>query len=413
MPIKNIGEAINYGSFEAGLSGLSSGSFIAFPLNLNSGRMEYSVNPNLGNFNNSLINAPTGQATIWVLPDPGVPVATILVSNGGGGQKIHGNLEIIDGNLFVDDGNIQVLIGDLLMSNGNVSLTSGNVSVTTGNVSVTTGNMEVHNGNILADSGFIQAGANGSSGYFICYPPTSASGSLILSPTDNSGNFDVEITNAAHAQNSICSIPDTGYPTSNFILSNSVNGQTILSATSSATPGNITSLTSTMTTTATTMTSGSLVALEGLSNCISASGGSIYGVQGKIIPTGTLSSTSLVSAVFGQFDLSGATITSGQLATIWGDMGTTATSGTYSGLRGIAMTNTTTAICHSQVYLYGGATNLFELVDNSGALGPTYFVNAGISVGSAGDPLHCNASKVLKITVDGTDYWLPLFASNS
>ena len=193
----------------------------------------------------------------------------------------------------------------------------------------------------------------------------------------------------------------------------STAGQTIETETSSATPGTLRALRGLTTGTASVQTSGNLVGVRGEVDMVGASGGFFYGTQGKVIPTGTLSGSAWIAGVFGQFDLSGATLTAAQTATLWGDYGTTATAGTYSGARGIAMTNTTAAILNSQMYLYGGATNLLELVDNNALVGATYFVNAGTSAGSAGDTTKCNASKALKITVNGTNYWLPLFASNS
>jgi hypothetical protein len=102
------------------------------------------------------------------------------------------------------------------------------------------------------------------------------------------------------------------------------------------------------------------------------------------------------------------------LATIWGDWGATGgTATSMTGARGYAFTNTTSNVLNAQFYMYGPATNWFELDDNSGAYGASYFVAAGTSSGSAGDTSHCNASKVLKITMNGTNYWIPLFASNS
>jgi len=207
--------------------------------------------------------------------------------------------------------------------------------------------------------------------------------------------------------------PVANEPSAEVILNTSVNGQTITSPNASATPGTLRAIRGLVTDSIAVITSGNLVGVRGEADIVGASGGFVYGVQGKVIPTGTISGSVWVAGVFGQFDLSSATVTTGQLACIWGDMGVTATSGTYAGLRGIAMTNTTAAICNAQVYLYGGATNFLELVDNNGVVGATYFVAAGTSGGSAGDAAHCAASKVLKITVNGVDYWLPLFASNS
>lgn len=193
----------------------------------------------------------------------------------------------------------------------------------------------------------------------------------------------------------------------------STAGQTISVETSSATPGTLRAIRGLATGEASVQTSGNLVGVRGEVDMVGASGGFFYGTQGKVIPTGTLSGSAWIAGVFGQFDLSGATLTDAQTATIWGDYGATATAGTYAGARGIAMTNTTAAKLNAQLYLYGGATNLLELVDNNALVGATYFVAAGTSAGSAGDTTKCNASHVLKITVNGTNYWLPLFASNS
>ena len=211
-----------------------------------------------------------------------------------------------------------------------------------------------------------------------------------------------------------CTITDSGITlVPAYITPSNTSGQVISASTSSATPGIIRALTGNMTSTATVMTSGNIVGVRGSVTCVGASGGFIYGTQGKVISTGTLSSSVWVSGLFGQLDVSSATITSGQLAAVWADYGTTASAGTYAGARLYAGTNTTAAILNSNLYLYGAATNIFELVDNNALSGPTYFVNAGTSAGSAGDTSKCNASKVLKITVNGTNYWIPLFASNS
>jgi hypothetical protein len=181
----------------------------------------------------------------------------------------------------------------------------------------------------------------------------------------------------------------------------------------SATPGTVRTYTGKMVETATTMTSGNIVGVRGEVDYVGASGGFIYGVQGKVFSTGTSSGSVWVAGVFGQFDLSAATPGAAQFATIWGDYGTTATAGTYTGARGIAMTNTTAAILNSQLYLYGAATNLLELDDNHGLSGATYFVAAGTGSGSWGHATVPPATFVLKITVNGTNYWLPLASSNS
>ena len=182
----------------------------------------------------------------------------------------------------------------------------------------------------------------------------------------------------------------------------------------SATPGTVRAIVGSMTETATVMTSGNIVGVRGTVNMVGASGGFVYGVQGKVIPTGTLSGSEWTAGLFGQLDISNATINAGQAAPIWGDYGTT--SGTLTnqtGLYGIAMTNTTAAVLAGQLYLYGGATNLMLLNTNAGLSGVTYFKNSGTSAGSWGNATPPTPSKVLQISVDGTLYYLPLVAQNT
>ena len=186
------------------------------------------------------------------------------------------------------------------------------------------------------------------------------------------------------------------------------------SSTASATPGTIRALIGSITGSNSVMTSGNLVGARGVANIVGASGGFIYGAQGKVISTGSLSGSSWSAGVFGQLDISAATINAGQVAPIWGDYG--ASSGTLtdqSGLYGIAMTNTTAAVLAGQLYLYGGAQNLMLLNTNAGLSGVTYFKNAGTSAGSWGNAVPPTPSKVLTISVDGVQYYLPLVAQNT
>lgn len=190
--------------------------------------------------------------------------------------------------------------------------------------------------------------------------------------------------------------------------------QTSADTTSSATPGTIRAFVGKMTGTASVMTSGNIVGVRGEVDYVGASGGFIYGVQGKIIPTGTLSGSSWNAGLFGQVDISHATINAGQIAPIWGDYGST--SGTLSdqtGMYGIAMTNTTAAVLEGQVYLYGGAQNLLYLSTNAGLSGVTYFKTAGSTSGSWGNASYPTVTKVLKISIDGTAYYLPIVAQNT
>lgn len=166
--------------------------------------------------------------------------------------------------------------------------------------------------------------------------------------------------------------------------------------TSSATPGTIRDIYGRVVETATTMTSGNLVGVRGEVDLVGASGGFIYGVQGKVTPTGTLSGSVWAPAVFGQYDLSAATLNAGQIAAIWGDMG--ATGGTFTNVTGARMfagTNTiATLTLNSMIYLYGKATSLLELSGSSS----TY-----ITTGAATPSGTINK---IAITIDGVVFYL-------
>ena len=181
-----------------------------------------------------------------------------------------------------------------------------------------------------------------------------------------------------------------------FLLTTSTTGQTVSSTSASATPGTLRSLLGLTTDSDSVVTSGNLVGLRGEVDMVGASGGFFYGTQGKVIPTGTLSGSAWTAGIFGQLDISAATINAGQTAPVWADYG--ATSGTISDATGMRMfsgTNTTAATLNAMDYRYGKASNLFELSGNAG----TY-----ISAGGAGTP--SGTIKKIAITIDGVQYYL-------
>jgi hypothetical protein len=207
-------------------------------------------------------------------------------------------------------------------------------------------------------------------------------------------------------------LTDSGVLLSQVILTTSTAGQSISVATSSATPGSIRAIRGLITETASTMTSGTLAGARGEVDLVSASAGFVYGTQGKIIPTGTLSGSVWVAAIFGQFDVSAATVNAGQLAAIWGDWGTTgATATNLTGCRGIAFTNTTSNVLNAQDYRYGNATYLLELAGAGGTL--NYYAAAGTSSGSAGNSTHCAAQQVIKVEINGVAAYIPVFTQNT
>ena len=186
-------------------------------------------------------------------------------------------------------------------------------------------------------------------------------------------------------------------------------------ANSSATPGTVRSVFGQITSTATTQTSGNLVGVRGAVNFVGSSTSAfIYGVQGKLVATGTLASGQFQAGVFGQADFSAAIINAGQFAPIWGDYGTSiGTATNTASCYGLAMTNTTAAVLGGQLYLYGGAAALMKLETNVGGVGVTYFQDAGTTAGSWGNATPPTPSKVLTLAIDGTLYYLPLVAQNT
>ena len=248
----------------------------------------------------------------------------------------------------------------------------------------------------VINAGTIQSGLSGTAGGFIAYPATAANGFLELLAVNAGAAFNTIISNSVMGQTSTISIPDPGASTATFLLSAHAAGQSVAASTASATPGTIRALKGLITGSNATMTSGNLVGVRGEADVVGASGGFIYGVQGKVIPTGTLSGSSWTAGVFGQFDLSAATINAGQIAAVWGDMG--ASVGTFTdatGARMFAGTNTIASLTlNSMIYLYGKATNLFELSGSSST-----YISTGAATPS-GD------LKKLAITIDGVTHYI-------
>lgn len=67
--------------------------------------------------------------------------------------------------------------------------------------------------------GNLQAGLSGTAGYVASFPSTLAKGSLRLVAVANTGDTLVSISNAAHGQASVYSIPDSGAATANLLIS--------------------------------------------------------------------------------------------------------------------------------------------------------------------------------------------------
>jgi hypothetical protein len=134
------------------------------------------------------------------------------------------------------------------------------------------------------------------------------------------------------------------------------------------------------------------------------SGGFLYGVQGKLIVAGTISSANYAAALQGQLDLSNAVGVTGNdaglgLSCLWLDAGAAASSAVVSAPTKISlaiMTNTTSAVIHAVQTIIANAAYLFDITDLSG---DTFVVtSSGVTT----------QAKSLKVHVDGVDYYIPL-----
>ena len=144
----------------------------------------------------------------------------------------------------------------------------------------------------------------------------------------------------------------------------------------------------------------------------------LYGVQGKLIVGGTLTASNSYGVV-GQWDISAATLAASgnSMAVIWGDAGATSSSSANSNLAGndssmLRLTNTTSAKTASIVESIADSALFAVLGINGGGL-PTYVATAGTGGTSCGVSTGAVASKVIHITVNSVDYWIPLCSSNS
>ena len=157
------------------------------------------------------------------------------------------------------------------------------------------------------------------------------------------------------------------------------------------------------------VSAGSNVAVRG---CISISAlttfasGFLYGVQGKLVVQGTISSANYAAAVQAQLDLSAAVgVTGGPVQALWVDMGSSASAAVISAptkLNIATLTNTTNAIIHACIQVVANASYLFDVTDLSYG-GSNFYVHSGSGLGSIG-------TDYLVVLVNGVPKHIPLYA---
>ena len=179
---------------------------------------------------------------------------------------------------------------------------------------------------------------------------------------------------------------------------NSANGFIGNTIADSATPGTQRAVYGKYTTAA-TMTSGSLVGARGEVTMGGSVSGTafLYGVQGKIITgANTINvGSSYVAGVFGQLDLTGATVTSGYVCGVASDIfGVTGTVAVDMFYGQHANSGTINAFFRA----YGKATSVFEFDTNSGVQASDAAVTSATAAG------------YLKIKVNGSTRYINLFS---
>lgn len=180
---------------------------------------------------------------------------------------------------------------------------------------------------------------------------------------------------------------------------------TITSATPATQRLTLSEITCTPATTFAVAAGGSLAGVRG-SVVVSAgktfTDGFLYGTQGKVTLAGTMDETSAarIAGVIGQVDITG-TVTDGQVSCVWADLQGTPTLTDPTQVNLIRATNSSNAEVNAILFGYGEANLFAQLGADGGA--PDYF--------SAVAPSSLAAS--LKITVQGTDYYVALYSAAS
>lgn len=128
--------------------------------------------------------------------------------------------------------------------------------------------------------------------------------------------------------------------------------------------------------------------------------GFLYGAQGKGIFAGTMLESGTgarLTGVLGQTDVTGATLTTGQVSGVWADLqgNATCTNGETFSLR---VTNSMSTDCNALGFFYGKATSFIEVGDAASGFAATASTTTG-NVGTAG---------WLKVIVNGQTRYIPL-----
>lgn len=173
---ENGGGAIFLGNVQAGANGIA-GGFISYPGAANTGNLFLFATANAANYQIEVTNASFGQASSIIIPDPGVALASFLLTQSAGTQ---------------------------IIGTGNLSIAQGNLTL----------------------------GSAGHASTLTLFPSTAANGTLIISPLNAGGAFNTTIRNSIMGQSTVFSIPDPAAATANFMVANGalVSGNLVVAA---------------------------------------------------------------------------------------------------------------------------------------------------------------------------------------
>ena len=214
-----------------------------------------------------------------------------------------------------------------------------------------------------------------------------------------------------------------GITAANFLAGGTTPLKSVYTSTS-ATPGTVRDIWGTAKVgAALSMTSGNLVGVRGEqdlpSGTTAGTSAFLYGAQGKLVGGGTYASGLNACGVCAQWDFSTGTYTAGTVSVAWLDAGASASASAQSTSFGgdshiLRMTNTTNAgaaLTTDIIYAYANSNYFMTLGAPANTI--NYFATAGTGGTSCGVSTGAVAAKVLKISVGGVDYWIPLCSSNS
>lgn len=160
--------AINGGNIQAGLSG-TAGYLASFPSAGSKGSLRLTAVANTGDTLVTISNAAHGQATVYVIPDVGNA----------------------NGRLLAAATATPFIANHILTASG-------------------TGGVVSEDAATAINGGNIQAGLSGTAGYLASFPTTALKGSFRVAAVDNTGDTLVTLSNVAHGQATVYSIPDAG-----------------------------------------------------------------------------------------------------------------------------------------------------------------------------------------------------------